>query len=59
MGKHPHHFHLYSDYPSASSTVPNVVSFNPQNIVVGFIISVFVDKKVSLRSLVIYPQPQS
>ena len=58
MGKHPHHFHLYSDYPSASSTVPNV-SFSPQNIVVGFIISILVDKKVSLRSLVTYPQPQS
>ena len=29
------------------------------SIVVGFIISVFVDKKVSLRSLVTYPEPQS
>lgn len=57
MGKYPHHFHLYSDYASTSSTVPNVVSFN-LNIVVGLIISAFVDKKVSLRSLVTYPEPQ-
>lgn len=46
---HHYHHHLYLYSQTAWSTAPNVMLFNSQHMVVGFIIPLFEVEEVNLR----------